>query len=265
GVFKKRAAVDREIGDWPYSTHYHHEIDRLRRKTIRVKAVIPVWVESEIPSEEAQANIQNWSLGVTDWYNCQTGVKEGCIAAPEMKTNPRIQFDIKFKIVPSPAEAIVRVSRCHNGELPAAKETDCAAIRDHRIERCMLGSQEAAAQVSINHLLDPARFPGPRPEPVATPAAVQPSSSAECEAATPPVGDPGNNRQDAGNFTLSTELSVLYHEVGHHLGLPDEYQDRAYSFNRLGETDSVMAYHYVKDTRLYPRHLEHLLGIAGCQ
>jgi hypothetical protein len=68
----------------------------------------------------------------------------------------------------------------------------------------------------------------------------------------------GANWMDAGNFTLSINPKTLAHEMGHQLGLDDEYSAGYYPMNNLGEKDSIMS----NGLKLYPRHIQQIIGPA---
>ncbi len=70
---------------------------------------------------------------------------------------------------------------------------------------------------------------------------------------------------DSGNLMENTDCNVLRHEVGHMLGLPDEYQADYYPFNALGENNSVMNGPQPGTPRLYPRHFWSMLHPNSCK
>lgn len=72
------------------------------------------------------------------------------------------------------------------------------------------------------------------------------------------VNEAGGNWEDAGNYTLDTDDKTLSHEMGHQLGLDDEYSADYYPINHLGESDSVMK----SGTNLYPRHIRRIVQPA---
>lgn len=68
----------------------------------------------------------------------------------------------------------------------------------------------------------------------------------------------GNNWEDSGNLTTTTDQNTLTHEFGHNMGLDDEYEALYYPMNTLGEHDSVMA----SGAQLYRRHFEQIVRPA---
>ena len=72
------------------------------------------------------------------------------------------------------------------------------------------------------------------------------------------VNEEGGNRQDAGNYTIDTDDKALAHEMGHQLGLDDEYEASYYPINNLGEDDSIMNL----GLNLYPRHVRRIIQPA---
>jgi hypothetical protein len=66
------------------------------------------------------------------------------------------------------------------------------------------------------------------------------------------------NWENAANFTTGMDDNTLYHEMGHNLGLDDEYNRDYYPFNTLGEDDSVMN----TGSKLYERHIGRILQPA---
>ncbi|WP_127715997.1 hypothetical protein [Halobacteriovorax sp. HLS] len=66
------------------------------------------------------------------------------------------------------------------------------------------------------------------------------------------------NWQDAGNFTFDLDNRTLAHEMGHQLGLSDEYTADFYPINSLGEDDSIMN----TGTKIYPRHIRSIIQPA---
>jgi hypothetical protein len=72
------------------------------------------------------------------------------------------------------------------------------------------------------------------------------------------VNAAGGNWEDAGSFTFDMDAKTLNHEMGHQLGLDDEYTADYYPINSLGEDDSVMN----SGVNLYPRHLRRIVQPA---
>ncbi len=78
----------------------------------------------------------------------------------------------------------------------------------------------------------------------------------------PPEGDARFNRQNSSNYTETTDAPTVIHEVGHLLGLGDEYLDPKRSFSPPGEHDSMMN-RSGPGSRFYPRHLQQILEPAS--
>ena len=71
----------------------------------------------------------------------------------------------------------------------------------------------------------------------------------------------GGNRQDDHNWVPSTTSVVVEHELGHILGLDDEYVEDNYHFNLIGEENSLMR-HTQGTTQLKRRHFLEILTPA---
>ncbi len=67
----------------------------------------------------------------------------------------------------------------------------------------------------------------------------------------------GEGHSDSGTFYTAEEDLVIAHEIGHHLGLNDEYEDGDDPDRLIGEEDSLMRINW-DDAKLYPRHFEFL-------
>lgn len=74
-------------------------------------------------------------------------------------------------------------------------------------------------------------------------------SSSSCDLPTQP---------DAKNLTSDLKRDALLEEVGHHMGLFDEYRMHYYHFNLLGAEDSFMV--APEDYRIYPHHIKMILA-----
>lgn len=66
------------------------------------------------------------------------------------------------------------------------------------------------------------------------------------------------SQADAKNLTLDLKRDALLEEVGHHMGLTDEYQMPYYHLNPLGAKDSFMV--APENYRLYPHHIAMILA-----
>jgi hypothetical protein len=84
-----------------------------------------------------------------------------------------------------------------------------------------------------------------------------PNLSHQCAATNAPRsnGSPLGNWQDAGGFTLDFSPTGINHEMGHQLGLADEYSREYYPINTLGENDSVMN----TGNKMFPRHFKKMI------
>ena len=69
---------------------------------------------------------------------------------------------------------------------------------------------------------------------------------------------PEGDWQNAANYTLDMDPKVLYHEMGHLVGLDDEYDADYYPVNNLGETESIMN----SGLKLFPRHIRRIIQPA---
>jgi len=65
------------------------------------------------------------------------------------------------------------------------------------------------------------------------------------------------SQPNAKNFTVNLKRDALLEEVGHHMGLFDEYRMPYYLFNALGAADSFMI--APENFKMYPSHLERIL------
>lgn len=66
------------------------------------------------------------------------------------------------------------------------------------------------------------------------------------------------SQADAKNLIADIKKDVLLEEVGHHMGLADEYQMPYYHFNPLGAADSFMV--APTNFKIYPHHLKGILA-----
>ena len=63
----------------------------------------------------------------------------------------------------------------------------------------------------------------------------------------------GEGHSDSGTYFTAEDDLVIAHEISHHLGLNDEYEDEADPDRLIGEEDSLLRINW-DDARLYPRH-----------
>lgn len=88
----------------------------------------------------------------------------------------------------------------------------------------------------------------------------------EVAMASTPIGDTGNNRVDSANLTLSMFPGIVLHELGHLMGLPDEYHtDLAIGFNAIGEINSLMRNSHLTRPEIFPRHIDQILSPLRCR
>jgi len=63
----------------------------------------------------------------------------------------------------------------------------------------------------------------------------------------------GSGRANSGTYYTASDKWVVAHEIGHLLGLHDEYYDRSDPNRLMGERDALMAYNF-DGARTYPRY-----------
>ena len=78
---------------------------------------------------------------------------------------------------------------------------------------------------------------------------------------SPPAESKRWSRANAENLTLNTSERTLFHEVGHRIGMDDEYYDREYyPIPNLGEKKSIMR----AGKKIMPRHIDAVLRPLQC-
>lgn len=75
--------------------------------------------------------------------------------------------------------------------------------------------------------------------------------------------DEGAGRANAGQWFTEDGGLTAAHEIGHHLGLVDEYEDPADADRFIGEDDSIMRVVW-GDPQSYPRHQELITSLFEC-
>ncbi len=230
---------------WPMRASTAYEI--VQPVTAASPTILRLPVSLVIPDDEREAfeaTRVSWAQDLNQYFNCQSGAltpaPEGlvnysasCPPDPTMARTPPIRFEVEFTLVSptasTPSEPRLNVSRCFHHDL---NSTDCAAIRQYRITRCI----------------------------------ERPSTPEECESTVPPVGDLRNNRENAANLSSGSSLQTLRHEIAHKMGLMDEYTSPPYDriLNPAGEHDSLLNRHTATNSRLYPRHLDQILSVQSC-
>ncbi len=68
---------------------------------------------------------------------------------------------------------------------------------------------------------------------------------------------------DSGTFYADEDGLVIAHEIAHHLGLNDEYEDEEDPDRFIGEEDSIMRINW-DDARPYPRHFAFIRSHWNC-
>ncbi len=75
----------------------------------------------------------------------------------------------------------------------------------------------------------------------------------------------GDGWANAGTWFEGDDGLTVAHEVGHHLGLFDEYRDRNDADREIGESDNIMRTVTEGDNpRAYPRHHEFINSLFDC-
>lgn len=251
--------------------------------------------------EERNKQVSDWyncQTGAVPSFKQVDGIDdiEKCPSGRGM-SDPRLVFNIKFQSVPadSKAKPQVKLNQCFNADLPDDKQADCAAIRQYFVGQCLkevglarkLKRNVVNAQqgIDLDDYLDNLVLPSGPPKSEHLPALLlRESDDAEaseaeaglskvsvaeeagyCEKKIAARDAASMNRVNSGSYTPSTKVSSILHEVGHCLGLEDEYIDASYPFLPLGEHDSLMNGSIQKNRlRLYPRHLSQILAPFDC-
>ncbi len=73
----------------------------------------------------------------------------------------------------------------------------------------------------------------------------------------------GSGRANSGNWFTSTSKWVASHEIGHLLGLNDEYSDSSDRYRLIGESNSIMRANW-EGAKPYQRHIDTILSHFDC-
>jgi len=243
--------------------------------------------------EAASAQIRDIEYSSNAFFACMTGEhsilsgisgledRDSC-PPEEAMLDPRLR--IRVRLLKSPPEPdlppLIQLHSCYRGELPLPQRSDCQAVRDYAVQQCRdtveLWQKQGRVQGTAVFAPEMEEFLenislAPRPAP-----SVEKDDSPDylsmsrqqiqehCERRLPPSTDGRYDRVNSANLTLTTSPGTWIHEIGHRLGLPDEYYDPTYPFIPLGEGDSVMRSSRNPKARLYPRHLARMIEPLSC-
>jgi hypothetical protein len=207
-------------------------------------------------------------------------------------TSPPIDFQIQFNPVippPDPQPPTVTLHTCYRSELPEPQNTQCSGGRNYMLTRCRdtlhlwkrqgrIGGDSLRGFDLDDYLDNISRPAGPSPTPAPSPAASssplpdflgmnEAQINQYCELRYPVTPRPGTSydRSDSGNYAMSqVGPGMVLHEVGHLMGLRDEYYDTIYPFSPQGEHDSMMNNSRNPAARIFPRHLRVFLEPGSC-
>jgi hypothetical protein len=237
--------------DFPFSSNHYTTISRPTDDDpytvdLTVNLQLGPNVNSSDPAVLAQMQTlaNTWRSDVNNYINCQSGAPGApatitntdgstltCPPEASMRTNPPVVVNVNFNIVPAGSPSPPPTMSMHQCFRAETGSSNCNAIRQWHIDRCVSGGDTLA----------------------------------NCQSNTPPANTPSLNRQNAANLTLGTSLGTVRHEILHQLGLRDEYEDqRSYVFNEIGEHNSIMRSSGSLTSRLYPRHIEQLTSVVRC-
>jgi hypothetical protein len=213
---------------------------------------VPFKMDSDIGPEEAKKLLAAWQSKTTDWYNCEAGNraapesivvhdpvegKEATVSCKDFQKHPlkpETIFRFEFESVTQGEPGAVHLHRCWRAE---TNSSDCQAIRTSLIKGCVATCKSSAQS--------------------------QEACQNKCEA-TLQVADPRNNREDSLNWTSVINDDTVFHEMGHRMGLFDDYTGTSNRdfFQLSGPADSIMMKTDDPNARLYERHLQDILNPA---
>ncbi len=245
----KTVNVNRRSPSYPYASTNHYSISETPAGETLVGLVANFTFDDDFSKSEREGVLARWQESANSWYNCQVGahtsssitatdgnktVTLNCPPEKGLVYSPKARFNIELRIVApgTKVSPLVQVHKCYRSETGSSS---CAQVRKDAVNIC----QDQCAKGAT-------------------------SCVNACEQNTPAVGDPFNNRQDSGNFVVQQAVSVLYHELGHLMGLNDEYTDLSLPLNLIGESASIMRNSHSVYSRLYPRQLQQMLEPLRC-
>lgn len=296
---EQNARVQRMSFSFPYMSGIDYRISQNPPRPPEIELTINV--DTPLEGAQAQSAITNLESQVNTFYNCQTGATRSqhlaplpeiasCPSDPAMAQNP-VHFNIRFHRLSANEprnEPLVHLYNCYNVELPEDRRTNCNAIRNYHLSQCVadvalrrrVGNANVRARtgLDLDELLE--NISHAPSQPVADTQAAA-NSSAEvsitnlrrmnsrqiqsyCNRTIALRTPESLNRQDSSDYTIGQSPEVALHEVGHLLGLDDEYSDPSYPFLPLGEHNSLMGSASLSTARIYPRHLRQMLAPLSC-
>ncbi len=240
--------ADQEVYAFPYSANssllfIQHAVG----DSVTVQVSVPVLFDDDVVETERRAALELWNQTTSDWYNCYAGtlgkpqyqylggyvtpgalvdpaliVTQSCASSPLFFAGKSLRFEVHFDAI-NAAEAAaraeldgaiktVRVHRCFRTEIDDETQArDCKAVRDFAVKDWQAGCSKGD-QACLDKMVAWGGL----------------------------VGSPTLNRADSGNFILGQRLKTVFHEVGHLMGLRDEYEDAAMPIGLLGPKESFM-------------------------
>lgn len=256
GPLPSEITVDRRLNtEWPFGTQNYATFSQPNApddETTLMTSTVNIKIGPGLSAEQARETLNNWRRNTNCFYNCQTGQhprnyeqvaadgtistfmcpsteSTGCPVSSEMR-NPPIRFKIDFNILSSEQENInptVTLHKCFHANLPSDEASDCQRVYETALDRCQR---------------------------------IHRNTEEYCQEKYSGVDDPEINRANSSNIPISEDDDTVNHEIGHILGLSDEYPDGQRPHTALGERTSLMT----SGNRLYPRHLEDLLSPTTC-